>query len=55
MLQVTVNVDIFAGINFHGFLKMGNIACIKIHVFSTSGSLGYHTCNFHSTYIFADI
>ena len=51
----TVNVDIFACINFRGFVKMGNFACIKIRIFSTEDSLGYNDSNFHSVYIFADI
>ena len=48
----TVNVDIFACINFRGFMKMGNFACIKIRVFSTNDSLGYNDSNFHSVYIY---
>ena len=51
----TVNIDIFAYINFRGFMKIGNFAWIKIHVFSTNDSLGYNDSNFHSVYIFADI
>ena len=35
-----VNVDIFACINFRDFMKMGNFACIKIHVLCIIGSLG---------------
>ena len=48
VLQIlhTVNVDIFACINFRGFMKMGNFACIKIRVFSTNGSLGFNDSNF---------
>ena len=52
--QYTVNVVIFTCINFHGFMKMGNFACIKIRVFSTNDTLGYIDSNFHSVYIFAD-
>ena len=37
---LTVNVDIFACIHFHGFMKMGNFARIKIHILCTVGSLG---------------
>ena len=51
----TVNVDIFACINFCGFMKMGNLACIKIRVLSITGSLGYYNSNFRGVYIFADI
>ena len=50
----TVNVDIFACINFHRFMKMGNFACIKIPVFDANDSLGYNDSNFHSVYIFVD-
>ena len=39
----TVNVDIFACIHFRGFMKTGNLACIKIRVLSKTG------------YIFTDI
>ena len=53
IIAYTVNVDIFASINFRGFMKMGNFVCI--HVFSTNDSLGYNDSNFHSIYIFADI
>ena len=51
----TVNVDIFACINFRGFMKIGNFACIKIRVISTKGSLGFNDSNFQGVYIFADI
>ena len=34
----TVNVDIFASISLCEIMKMGNFACIKIHVLSISGS-----------------
>ena len=51
----TVNVDIFACINFRGFMKMGNFTWIEIRVFSTKDSLGYYDSNFYSVYIFADI
>ena len=54
-IMYTVNVDIFACINFRGFMKMGNFTCIKIHVFSSNDSLGYNDSNFHSVYIFADV
>ena len=54
-LLLTVNVAIFACINFRGFMKMGNFAWIEIRVFSTNDSLGYYDSNFHSVYIFADI
>ena len=45
-LAITVNVDIFACINFRGFRKMGNVACIKIGVLSIIGSLGYYKSHF---------
>ena len=41
-----MNVDIFACINFHGFMKMGNFACIKIRVLSIVGSLDYYKSYF---------
>ena len=37
---LTVNVDIFACINFRGFMKMGNFVCIKISILCMIGSLG---------------
>ena len=52
---ITVNVDIFACINFLGFIKMGNFVCIKIRVISIIGSLGYYKSNFRGVHIFADI
>ena len=55
MIVYSVNVDIFACINFRGFMKMGNFAWIEIRVFSTNDSLGYYDSNFHSIYIFTDI
>ena len=36
---ITVNVDIFACIDFRGFMKIGNFACIKICVLCIIGSL----------------
>ena len=51
----TVNVDIFACINFRGFMKIGNFACINIRIFSTNSSLGFNDSNFQGVYIFADI
>ena len=53
--SITVNVDIFACINFRGFMKIGNFACIKIRVLCVNGSLGYHKSNFRGAHIFADI
>ena len=44
--MLTVNVDIFACINFRGFMKMGIFVCIKISVLSITGSLGYEKSNF---------
>ena len=51
-----MNVDIFACIHFRGFMKMGNIACIKIRVLGLCiiGSLGYYKGNFRGVHIFAD-
>ena len=39
---ITVNVDIFAWINFRGFTNIGIFAWIKIRVLRINGSLGYH-------------
>ena len=50
-----MNVDIFACINIRGFVKMGNFACIKIHVLNIIGSLGFHKSNFRGVHIFADV
>ena len=52
--RTTVNVDIFACINFRGIMKMGNFARIKIRILSITGSIGYHKSYFRSIYIFAD-
>ena len=51
----TVNVDIFACINFREFMKMGNFACIKTRVLSITVSLWYYKRNFREIHIFADI
>ena len=51
----TVNVDNFTCINCRGFMKMGNLTCIKICVLSIIGSLGYYKSNFRGVHIFADI
>ena len=51
----TVNVDIFACINFRGFMKMVNFACIKIRVSSITGALGYYRSNFRCVHISVDI
>ena len=51
----TMNVDIFACINFRGFMKMGNFACIKIRVLSIIGTLSYYQSNSLGVHIFADI
>ena len=40
VLPVTVNVDIFACINFRGFMKMGNFEQIRFRVLCIIGSLG---------------
>ena len=53
--HTTVNVDIFTCINFRGFMKMGNFACIKISVLSVIGSLGYYETYFRGVHMFADI
>ena len=50
-----MNVDIFACINFRGFAKMGNFACIKISVLSATGSIGYSKSNFRGAHIFVHI
>ena len=47
----TVNVDIFACINFRGFEKMGNFACINIRVLGATGSI--YKSNFRGVHIFA--
>ena len=39
---ITVNVVIYAWIHFHRFMRIGNFACIEIHVLSLIGSLGVH-------------
>ena len=52
---VTVNVDIFACINFREIMKMGNFACIKIRVLSITGSLWYYKSNFRGVHNFANI
>ena len=52
---ITVNVDIFAWMNFRGFTKMGSFAWNKIRVLRINGSLGYHKSYFHGVHIFADI
>ena len=49
-----MNVDNFVCINFHGFMKMVNFACIKIRVLSITGSLDYYKSNFRG-YIFSRI
>ena len=51
----TVNVDIFACINFRGFMKLGNFACIKIRVLCIIGFIGYYKSNFRGEHIFEDI
>ena len=50
-----MNVDIYACINFCGFMKMGNFACIKIRVLCVIGSLGYYKSNFQGVHFFEDI
>ena len=47
-----MNVDIFACINFRGFMKMGNFACINVSVLSMIGSLGfYKRCTYFHGYL----
>ena len=48
-------MNIFTCINIRGFVKMGNFACIKLHVLSIIGSLGFHQSNFRGVHIFADV
>ena len=55
LVRSTVNVDIYACINFRGSLKMGNFACTKIRVLSIIGSLAYYKSNFRGVHIFAGI
>ena len=50
-----MNVDIFVCRNFHGFMKMGNFACITIYVLCVIGSLGYYERSFRGVHIFEDI
>ena len=50
-----MNVDIFACICFCGFMKMSDFACIKIHVSSITGSLGFYKSNFQGVHIFVDV
>ena len=47
-----MNLDIFAYINFRGFMKIDNFARIKICALSITGSIGYYKINFHSSRIF---
>ena len=49
----TVNVDIFACINFRKFTKIGNFLWTQIRVFIAS--MWYNKSNFKVVYIFADI
>ena len=55
LIIATVIVDIFACINFRGFMKLGNFACIKIRVLCKIGCIGYYKSNFRGVHIFADI
>ena len=50
-----MNIDIFACINFRGFVKIDNFARIQICVLSKIGSLGFYKSNFREIHIFADI
>ena len=49
----TVNVDIFACMNFRVFMKIGNFECIKIRVLIVS--LGKYKSYFGGVHVFADI
>ena len=40
---------------FSRIYEMGNFACIKIHVLSINGSLGFDKSNFRGVHIFTDI
>ena len=51
----TVNVDIFACINFQGFMKIGNFVCIETRALSITGSLGYYKSYVRAVHIFAEI
>ena len=53
--DITVNIDIFACIDFREFAKIGNLARIYIHVFYIIAFLWYNKIYFHAAYIFADI
>ena len=48
-----MNIDIFACINFRGFMEIGNFACIKIRVLCIIGSLDYKVI--FEVYIFSRI
>ena len=50
-----MHVDIFACMNFRGFMKMSIFAWIKIRVLRINGSLGYHKRHVHDVHIFVDI
>ena len=53
ILNTTVNVDIFACINFREFAVKGNFACIKIRGFPRYVSLIEYCINIHAVHIFA--
>ena len=44
----------FACIHFHGFMKIGTFACIRIRVLSITDTLGYCKSNFQGVNNFAD-
>ena len=47
----SVNVDIFTCIHFRGFMKIGDIAKIRIRVLlSITGSIGFYKSNFQWLY-----
>ena len=51
----TVNVDIFASINFRAFAKIGILARIYIRVFDIIDSIWHNKSYFRDVLIFADI
>ena len=51
----TVNVDIFAHVNFRAVPKIGDFAQKNIHVFDIFASMWHYKSYFHDVHIFADI
>ena len=54
-MGITVNIGIFASMNFHGFIKMDNFMYTEMCVLSIIGSLSYYKSNFRGLHIFAHI